>query len=210
MSDTLTLSKREATGSRQSQKLRDEGHVPAVLYGHKEEALSLSIPYKELRKAISHHAKVVNLSGAASGQAILQEVQWDTFHRYLLHVDLLRVSAGEKVHVTVPLELKGDAAGVNEGGVVEQMVTSIEIEAAPASIPEMLHIDVTNLHLGGSMLAKDIADLPEGATLITSADETVVHCVPPAGAPALDDSVAGGSDEPEVVSKKQDEEESEG
>lgn len=205
MSDTLTAARREKTGTRASIKLRAEGQVPAVLYGHKEEPLSLSLEAKEVRKSLAHHAKVVNLTGDASGQAVLQAVQWDTFHRHLLHIDLLRVDAGERVHVTVPLEMKGDAAGANEGGVVTMVVDHIELEAAPASIPEVLHVDVTELHLGGNLHAGEISDLPEGAKLLTDPDTVVVHCVPPAGAPKLDD-VAAGDGEPEVIGEKKDEE----
>lgn len=201
MSDTLSAARREKTGTRASIKLRAEGLVPAVLYGHKETPESLSLKAAEVRKSLAHKAKVVNLAGDASGQAIVQAVQWDTFHRHLLHIDLLRVDAGERVHVTVPLEMKGDAAGAAEGGVVTVIVDHLELEAAPASIPEVLHLDITNLHLGGALHAGEITDLPEGAKLLTDADTVVVNCVPPAGAPALDD-VADSGAEPEVVSKE--------
>lgn len=206
MSDTLSVATRENLGSRASQRLRAEGVVPAVLYGHKEDALSLAVPAEQVRKALGHNAKVVNLDGAASGQAVIQAIQWDTFHRHLLHIDLLRVDAGEKVHVNVPLELKGEAPGSNEGGVVELMIHSIDLEAAPASIPEVLHVSVEDLHLGGSLTAGQITDLPEGAELQTPADTVVAHCVPPAGAPALD-SVAEEAGSPEVIGKGGDGEE---
>ncbi|TWT95334.1 50S ribosomal protein L25 [Botrimarina colliarenosi] len=205
MSDTLAAQRREKIGSRASMRLRAEGLVPAVLYGHKEAAVSLSLQSTELRKSLAHKAKVVNLSGDASGQAIIQALQWDTFHRELLHVDLLRVDAGERVHVTVPLETKGEAVGAVEGGVVTMVVDHIEIEAPPASIPEVLHLDITNLHLGDSMSASQITDLPEGAKLLTDADTVLVHCVPPAGAPALD-GPAAASESPEVIAKGGEEE----
>ncbi|QDT67683.1 50S ribosomal protein L25 [Planctomycetes bacterium MalM25] len=204
MSDTLQATRRDATGSRASRKLRAEGIVPAVLYGHKEEPQSLGLQAKELRKALAHKAKVIELAGDASGQAVVQAIQWDTFHRHLLHIDLLRVSKGEKVHVTVPLEIKGDAAGANEGGVVSMVVDHLELEAAPASIPEVLHIDVTELHLGGNLTAGQISDLPEGATLLTDESTVVITCVPPAGAPKLD-GVAEEAGAPEVIGEKKEE-----
>lgn len=198
MSDTLTATRREATGSRASIRLRAEGLVPAVLYGHKEEAVSLAIGAKELRKALAHKAKVVKLEGDASGQAIVQALQWDTFHRHLLHIDLLRVSVGEKVQVSVPIELKGEAVGVNEGGVVTLVSDHVEIEAAPANLPDVLHLDVTTLDIGDNMTAGQITDLPDGAKLITDPDTVLAQCVPPAGAPSLD-GVAEGEDSPEVI-----------
>lgn len=205
MSDTLTAEKREKTGSRASIKLRAAGSVPAVLYGHKEPPVSLAIDERELRKALAHKAKVINLQGEADGQAVVQALQWDTFHRDLLHVDLLRVDAGERVHVTVPMEIKGDAPGVNEGGVVSVVVDHIELEAAPASIPEVVHVDVSDLHLGGNLHASELIDLPKGAKLLTAPETVLVHCVQPAGAPKLD-SVAEEAGSPEVIGEKKDEE----
>ena len=206
MSDTLQVDARKELGSRSSRRLRAEGVVPAVLYGHKEEPVSLAVQSDEIRKALKHNAKVVDLQGAASGQALVQALQWDTFHRHLLHVDLLRVDATERVHISVQIELKGDAAGSNEGGVVEQTLMHAEVEAPPASIPEVLHVSVEDLHLGGSLTAGQITDLPEGAELQTPADTVVAHCVPPAGAPALD-SVAEEAGSPEVIGKGGDGEE---
>lgn len=199
MSDTLTAAKREKTGSRASMRLRAEGLVPAVLYGHKEAPLSLSLQSAELRKSLAHKAKVVNLTGDASGQAVVQALQWDTFHRHLLHVDLLRVDAGERVHVTVPLELKGDAVGENEGGIVTLILDHIEIEAPPASIPEVLHVDVSNLHLHENLTAGDITDLPEGAKLLTDAETVVANCVFTSG--GSEESTGAAPAAPEVIKK---------
>lgn len=201
MSDTLTATRRETTGSRASQKLRAEGIVPAVLYGHKEKAVSLSLPAKELRKALAHKAKVVQLTGDVDEQAVVQAIQWDTFHRHLLHIDLLRVSKGEKVTVTVPLEVKGESPGVIAGGILTMVVDHIELEAAPASIPEVLHLDITKLEMGDNLTASAIIDLPDGATLLTDPDAVLVQCVAPASGPDLD-GVAEDGGEPEVLGEK--------
>ncbi len=205
MSDTLTATRREKTGSRASHKLRLAGQVPAVLYGHKEEPEILSLPAKELRKALAHKAKVVQLDGDASGQAVVQALQWDVFHRHLLHIDLLRVSKGEKVTVTIPIETKGEAVGVNDGGVVSMVRDNVDIEAAPISIPEILHVDITKLAIGGNITAADIIDMPDGATLVTEPERVIVTCVPPAGAPAVD-GVAEEGGAPEVIGEKKEEE----
>ncbi|MEO1498101.1 MAG: 50S ribosomal protein L25 [Planctomycetota bacterium] len=202
MSDTLTVTAREKVGKRNNQRLRDSGHVPAVLYGHKEESLSLSVPRRQLEAALRHKAKVVSLDGDQSGQAIVQALQWDTFHRDLLHIDLLRVSKGEKVTVTIPVELKGDAPGAMAGGVVEHLVQTVEIEAAPASIPEVLHVDISGLNLGDTLPVGTIADLPSGATLLTDKGDTLVRCLQPMDEPSLDDASAGIGAEPEVIGEK--------
>ena len=205
MPDTLQVDPRESLGTRNSRKLRATGIVPAILYGRNQDPVSLAIRGEDLRKALDQNAKVVSLSGSASGQALVQQLQWDTFHRHLLHVDLLKIEAGQRVRVSVRVELKGDAPGLNEGGVVEQTLTQVEIEAQPASIPEVLHLDATQMHLGEALNAGDVIDLPEGAELITPPDQMVFHCVRPAAEPTLDE-VAAEAVAPEVIGKADKEE----
>lgn len=207
MSDTIEVKPRTQLGSRHSQKLRAEGYLPAVLYGRGEEPVSLSVSIEQMRDVVRHGSKVLELEGAATGQALLQEIQWNTFGNRPLHIDLMRVKAGEVVHLEVTVELKGECAGEREGGMVDHAVHTVEIEAPPASIPEKLHLDVTEMQLGGSLSAGDIIDLPEGAKLITPADTMLVHCVQPK-AESEEQTVAGAA-EPEVIGAK-DKEESEG
>jgi large subunit ribosomal protein L25 len=207
MANLLNVERRKQFGKRNNRRMRDGGRLPAVLYGHGEEVVSLSLSADELESNVRHGAKVVELSGAASGKALLQDVQWDTFFHYVLHVDLLRVRAGEKVTVEVPIELRGESPGANEGGVVEQLIHSIEIEVPLDLVPEKLHVSVKNLQVGGSLLIKDIIDLPAGATVSVDPDEVVVHCELPAAEEEAETEEAAGGAEPEVISKGKDEEE---
>ncbi|HEX4416102.1 MAG TPA: 50S ribosomal protein L25 [Lacipirellulaceae bacterium] len=207
MSDTLKVETRKIHGKRHNERLRRSGKLPAILYGHGEEPVSLMLGYDQVQASLRHGAKVVDLEGDANGKALFQDVQWDTFYQILLHVDLLRVHAGEKVTVEVPIELKGEAVGVREGGVIEQVIHSIEIEVALDVIPEKLHISIKNLKIGDHLTAKDIVDLPAGATILGDEDEMIVHCVAPV---TEEEAEAGeeGAAEPEVISKgKADEEE---
>jgi large subunit ribosomal protein L25 len=209
MAELLHVEKRKSFGKRNNVRLRRAGQIPAVLYGHGEEAVSLSLAADKVEASLRHGAKVVDLDGDASGKALLQDVQWDTFFQQVLHVDLLRVRAGEKVKIDVPIELRGEAAGVLEGGLIEQVVHSIEIEVALDVIPDKLHLNIKNLKIGDHLTAKDIIDLPQGATILSDEDELIVHCVKreveeEEAAPAEEGAVA----EPEVISKgKQDDEE---
>jgi large subunit ribosomal protein L25 len=207
MANLLNVERRKQFGKRNNRRMRDGGRLPAVLYGHGEEVVSLSLSADELESNVRHGAKVVDLSGAASGKALLQDVQWDTFFHYVLHVDLLRVRAGEKVTVEVPIELRGESPGANEGGVVEQLIHSVEIEVPLDLVPEKLHVSVKNLQVGGSLLIKDIIDLPAGATISIDSDEVVVHCELPAAEEETGAEEATGGAEPEVISKGKDDEE---
>jgi large subunit ribosomal protein L25 len=188
-------------------RLRREGILPAVLYGHGKEPISLTVNADSLKATMRHGAKVVELKGAADGQALLHEIQWDTFQQHILHVDLLRVDAKDRVTIEVDLLLRGEAPGEHEGGVVEHLVHHMEIETDPGHIPDHLHVSINHLHLGGALKIKDIIDLPEGAKVIGDPEMVLVHCVEPVEAP--DEEVAEGA-EPEVIGRKAgDEEEAE-
>ncbi|NOZ40309.1 MAG: 50S ribosomal protein L25 [Planctomycetes bacterium] len=205
--DVLEVSARESLGKLNSRRLRAEGIVPAVLYGHGEASVSLKLTADQLRASLRHGAHIVELKGDAKGQALLQDIQWDTFQQHILHVDLLRVDAKERVKVVVPVVLRGSAPGENEGGVIEFLQHSIEIETTVASVPESLHLSVNDLHLEGSLKAADLDDMPEGALVVGNADAVIVQCVTPTAASDEEDAVAAGGAEPEVIGQKDDEQE---
>ncbi|MGI9430559.1 MAG: 50S ribosomal protein L25 [Bythopirellula sp.] len=206
MSDVLEVTVRESLGKLNSRRLRAEGIVPAVLYGHGEASVSLKLPADQLRASLRHGAHVVELQGAAQGQALLQDIQWDTFQQHILHVDLLRVDEKERVKIEVPIILRGQAPGEHEGGVVDHAMHSIEIETTVASVPESLHISVNGLHLHGSLKASDIEDMPEGAIVVGDADATIVQCVEPTIIPDEEEEVVTAGAEPEVIGEKTEDE----
>ena len=208
MANLLNVEPRTTFGKRINQRLRWNGKTPAVLYGHGEDNVSLTLSAEQLESAVRHGAKVVDLEGAASGKALLQEVKWDTFFHNIVHVDLLRVKAGEKVTVEVSIELRGEAPGVSDGGIIEQLIHSVEIEVPLDVVPDKLHVKINKLQVGGELTIKDITDLPAGATVLVDADEVIVHCI----VPQAEEEVEGeaGAAEPEVIGKgKEDEEEGE-
>lgn len=208
MSDLLKVEKRKTHGKRNNQRLRRDGKLPAVLYGHGEECLSLSLAADQLEASLRHGAKVLDLEGAASGKALLQDVQWDTFFQHVLHVDLLRVRAGEKVTIEVAIELRGEAPGASQGGVIEQMLHSVEIEVELTQIPEKLHVNINKLDIGGELLVRDIIDVPAGAKVLADEDTMIVHCVMPAVEEEEEAAaVEGAAAEPEVIGKGKEEEE---
>ena len=117
MAETLHVETRKSVGKRNNIRLRRAGRVPAVLYGHGEESVNLALSADECEASLRHGAKVVDLDGAASGKALLQDVQWDTFFHQVLHVDLLRVRAGERPGQVQDEDARERAlAGVGGGG----------------------------------------------------------------------------------------------
>lgn len=203
---SLTVETREGVGRNRVKHLRKTGRIPAILYGHGQPNVTLSVCLKELDSAIRHGAHVVDLKGAVSESALIKSVQWDSFGHEIIHVDLTRVSVGETVKVTLTIELKGEAPGARQGGVLQQPAHEIEINCPVASIPDKLELNVTGLGLGQMLHASDVK-LPEGATLVTSADVIVAICsVVQAGA---EEAPAVSAAEPEVIGRKKAEEEAE-
>jgi large subunit ribosomal protein L25 len=204
MSETLKVELRESRGKRNSRRLRQAGTVPAILYGHGEANLSLSIPSDQVKSAVRHGARVVDLDGAVQEKAFIRDLQWDTFGLEVLHLDLTRVSADERVEVEVVVELRGEAPGAKEGGVVSQVLHQVDVESLVTAIPEKLTLSINSLGLNQSLTAANI-ELPPGTTLVTAGDTVVVQCL----VPKVEEEAALPTEgaEPELIGRKPGEEE---
>ena len=161
----LAVQSRDTQGKHRNRRLRQAGKIPAVLYGHGLENVSLSVGTEELTAAIRHGSRLVSLTGAVSESAFIRELQWDTWGTHIVHVDFTRISEHEIVEVRVPVELRGEAPGVREGGVVVQHVHEVEIACPASVIPERLAGNVNQLVLNGSILLSAL-QLPEGAKIL--------------------------------------------
>jgi large subunit ribosomal protein L25 len=207
MSEAIAVEKRDLTGKRNNRRLRRSGYVPAILYGHGLENLSLKVNEHDLAAVIRHGSRVVDLTGAANESALIRQVAWDTFGLEILHVDFTRVSADERIEVKVPIELKGQAAGAKEGGVVELLIHEVEIECPALKIPDKIVVNINELKIEDSLTTSDLV-LPEGVKLLSHEGEVVVHCVlPKEEAEAAPEVAAPG--EPEVIGRKPEEAEAE-
>ena len=179
MDEVLGVELRQLHGKRRVRRLRKSGVLPAVVYGHGEESVSVAVRAEALRHALRHGSQLIKLSGAVDGSVLIRELQWDSFGHEVLHVDFLRVDADQRIEVTVQVQLRGVAPGVKEGGVVDHVTHRIEIEVRASDIPEVLHVNINELSLGESILASQIDGLPAGARLLTSGDAIIVQCVEP-------------------------------
>jgi large subunit ribosomal protein L25 len=207
MSETLEIAVRQTRGKLRNRRMRQSGQLPGILYGHGQEPISVTIPLEQMESTLRHGAQVVDLKGAADGQALLQEIQWDTYQQHVLHVDLLRVDASDRVVVEVPLALRGEAPGQRQGGVVDLLVHVVEIETSPAAIPDHLHLNVNQLQLNGELKVADIEDLPAEAKVLLDPETTLVECRQPVEMPEAEEEVAAvGGEEPEVIGRKEEEE----
>ena len=199
MSDSLEVVTRSATGTRESRRLRRQGLVPAILYGHGEACVDLAAKREALDAVIRHGSRVVDLTGAVKESALIRELQWDVYGIEPIHVDLLRVSKTERIKVKVPVDLRGDAPGHRSGGTVTIVLHEVEIECTPDQIPEKIHAHVGNLGVGGAVKVHDL-ELPPGAVAVTPGDEVVVSCLI-AGA-KVEEAAEAGAAEPELIGRK--------
>ncbi len=171
---TLSAEAREDAGRGASRRLRREGKVPAILYGGSTKPIALTLDHNELIHNLhveAFHSHVLTIKiGKKNEQAILKDVQHHPFKNEVVHVDLLRVKKGQKLHVTIPLHFIGadEAPGVKEGGVFSRNVVEVEVVCLPKDIPEYLEVDVSALEIGDSRHLTDIK-LPEGVELLALA-----------------------------------------
>jgi large subunit ribosomal protein L25 len=214
-SANLAAKARDNSGKGVSRKLRSEGRVPAVVYGHGRDPLSLSINTRELERLLDHIAAEstvidLDIEGKPS-RTLIREIQRHPFKRQILHVDFQELVAGEKISVSVPIVLVGVPDGVRmDGGILDISMRELEIEVDPSNIPNHVEIDVTKLTIGSSVHVRDIP-LPEGVEVLDDLDASV--CVVSAPRAAVEETPAAEGEvevaaEPEVIrAKKPDEDE---
>lgn len=203
----LTVSLRETRGKRRNRRMRGEGQIPAVLYGHKRETLSLTLKAEELDAAVRHGSRFVALSGAVNENAFIKHCQWDTWGSRILHVDFTRVSAHEKIQVVLPLELYGEAAGLKDGGVVKQTLHELKIECEAASVPDKIDVNINHLEFNQLFTVADLK-LPEGAVSLADPTQIVVSCLA-AVEVSEEETAEAAEQEPEVIGRKKGEGEEE-
>ena len=207
MAESLTVEVRNDRGKRHAKRLRNGGAIPAVLYGHGEQTVSLTIPRDQFVAAMRHGSRLLELKGGVNESALVRDLQWDIYGTEVLHVDFARVSADERITVTVAVELRGQAPGVRQGGIVKHLVHEIEIECLATAIPDKIQLNINHLELLGSVTVGQL-ELPEGAKLLSDAAAIAVQCVEPVAEVEAEAATTEGV-EPEVIGRKVEDEEGE-
>jgi large subunit ribosomal protein L25 len=198
---------RPETGRTAVKKIKSLGFVPAVIYSHDETPVSLKVSERDITTVLAHavgeHLLVdLEIADGANRLALIQEVQRHPVTQKVLHVDFHGVSANEAMEASVPLEPIGDAAGVKNGGLLEQLLRSLTISCLPQDLPESINVDVSALAIGKALHVKDI-QLPAGVTAVDEADVIAFLVAEPTAAPEPEapaaEAVAAG---PEVIKEK--------
>ncbi len=198
---------RQKGGKHSNRRLRYAGQTPAVLYGHGEANVCLSVPSEALAAVLRHGNRLVGLTGVVNEPAFIRELQWDTYGTHVLHVDFTRISADELVKVHLTVELRGQAPGVKEGGAVEQLVHDVQIECPAGSIPEKLFVNINQLKLNETITISQL-ELPANSKVFGDPETIVVQCIIPV-VKEEEETGAAVEGEPEVIGAKKEEEEEE-
>lgn len=192
MSETkLVAEPRAEFGKGGARRVRRAGRIPAVLYGHGQDPVHLSLPNREYQQAIKQGVNAllaIELDGSKQ-LALTKAIQRDPIKLTIDHVDLLLVRRGEKVHVDVHVILTGEAA---KGGLVNHELTTLSIEAEATHLPESVEVSIDGLEIGGHITAGQV-ELPRGSTLLTDAEANVVGIMPAPTAAQVEADIAGGA-----------------
>ena len=188
-------------GKGAARRVRRTGRVPAVLYGHGTDTRHLTLPGHDLMLALKTSNVLIRLEGLSNGAelALPKSVQRDAVKGVIEHVDLILVRRGEKVTVDVPVNVTGEI--VSGGGVLDQQLVQITVEAEATHIPTGIDVDVTGMDIGDAVHASDLA-LPRGTTLQVEPETLVLHVIAPAAVEAAEAAAEGeGAEVPAPVAE---------
>jgi len=167
---------RQHRGSKDSARLRKQGRIPAVVYGHKEEPVAISLDARAFLEELHRGRRLMDVQlGDGAEKMLVKDVQYDHLGKEIIHVDFMRVDVTEMVRVAVPVELKGTAKGTHEGGMVEVHSSQVEVECRVTEIPDRIVVSIKEMALGDALHAKDV-QLPEGVKLISPPEMLLATC----------------------------------
>jgi large subunit ribosomal protein L25 len=195
----LAAESRTDTGKGAARRVRAAGRVPAVLYGHGIKPEHLSIDAREFGQAIRSGGANALLElqlGRTRHLALAREVQRHPVRGTYTHVDFLVVRRGEQVTVSVPVHLVGEAPGVVQGGILDQDLHQLSVEAEVTAVPEAIEGDVSGLQIGDVLRVSDLK-APAGATILDDPEASVVSVVAPTVEPVKEEEEAAEAAEGE-------------
>ncbi len=190
---------REHIGSKHSAAARKEGRIPAIIYGHEEEPVAISLDEHDFIDGLHHGHRLVDIQiGSKRQKAIIKALQYDYLGKNIIHADLMRVKIGQTIKVKVPIELKGTAKGTHEGGIIEEHTDRLEIECQIADIPESIVVLVKDVSVGDAIHAGDV-ELGDKIKLVTKPSTVLVTCSLVAAAKTTEQIEAEEAAAPEVI-----------
>jgi len=197
-SHTIIAELRDVQGTGASRRLRHAGKIPAILYGSGKDTAMLTLNHNSLYHNMedeSFHSSILTVEiDGKKEKAILRDVQMHAFKQLIMHIDLQRVSAKDKIHMNIPFHFTGgeEAPGVKvESGIVSHLITELDIVCLPDDLPEFISIDISALNLGDSIHLSEIT-LPKGveSSALSHGDDLAVVTIVAVRATAEEDEVS--------------------
>jgi len=186
----LDIKDRKANRSKGAKAIRREGLVPGVLYYSGEENVNISIEKSILFHAMHSGQRIFEIEQEGENQyTMIKQLQYHPVTDEIIHVDLMRVRRSEKINISVPLVLVGDAIGVKEGGVLSQSLTQIEISCYPTDVPEQIELNIEKLELNAALSVADIEIDIEEVEVSTDSSLNIVSITPPAAEEVVEDVI---------------------
>ncbi len=214
---TLAVEKRDGRGKGPARRMRMAGRIPGNIYGHGSDPMAVDADAREfdaLTSRISVDNTLIDLvvGGAKPRSVLIREIQRHPFRKQVLHIDFFAIKAGEKIKVSVPVQLTGTASGVrNSGGMLQQNLHELEIECLPSEIPEAFQVDVSELEIGDSIHVEAVdtagfptSEAPERTVCVVQPPRVIVEEV------EEEEEEFDEDQEPEVITARGDEDAGEG
>jgi len=202
----LSATARTEKGKGVARRLRREGRIPGVVYGH-DAPQALSVDEKDFHKAFSEisESTIITLKvDTAERDVLIKDYDEDIRTGRIMHIDFYEIERGKKLRTHVGIELTGSPKGVREGGILEHSLYELEIECLPKDIPEHIVVEIGDLETGHSLHVSDIA-IPEGVRVLNSPEQTVVAVAMPRAIEEEAVEEEGEEVEPEVIGEETEE-----
>ncbi len=175
----LSAEPRELLGTRNSRRMRQQGRVPANLYGFKKDSVNLTVSADDLEKLVAGGSRVVDVEiGGDVDKAVVQELQWDIYSTHVRHVDLKRVDPDAITTVDVPVAVRGEPVGLKDGGQLRQVLKYVTVTCPDFRVPKAIYARVAALGVGDSLKVSDLK-APETVKIDTDASQVVVEVFDP-------------------------------
>ena len=209
---------RESLGTGAVKRLRKSGWVPGVIYGRGSESVPVQLNNQELVRFLhtlsSEHTLIKLKVKNKNEDVMIQDIQYHPYKNMLVHVDFHKVAMDEKLTTVVPVQDVGEAKGVVSGGVLEHAVRELKVECYPKDLPSVIEIDISELEIGQSIHISDLP-VPSGVRFLDDPDLSVVSVLSPIvqeeaegeESEEVEETVDGSSAEPELIRKREKEEE---
>ena len=184
-------------------RIRREGKVPCIMYGVDDTTVSLTVDHLELQKMFSSSFSVIDLKYDGQTQGVVvRDIQYHPVKGDIIHVDFMRIKAGQELKISVPIKFVGESEGVKVGGVFQELKSELSITTLPRHMPEVIEVDISELNINDAIHVSDL--VVENFTIDDDPDDSVCSVVPPK---KVEEPVAAEDEEGEEVEAVEEEEE---